>query len=50
MAKIRVFLEIEDEVELPLFIDANDLTIEEVAALIDGVVPQVVDWEVELDD
>lgn len=50
MAKIRVFLEVEDEVELPLFIDANDLSVDEIAALIEGLVPQVTDWEIETDE
>ena len=47
MSKWKAWFEAEGETELPLHLDARDITFVEMLEIIEGVEPVLVDWEVE---
>jgi len=46
MSRFKAWYEAEGELELPLHVDASDLTVVELAELLDWVEPQLTDWEI----
>lgn len=49
MSRFRAWYEAEGELELPLHVDPDELTLGEMMELLDGVEPVLYDWEIERD-